>query len=159
MLISSPSRNWSAQESKVLFPLCSFKQCAAHTQRWVGKAIWLYSSKNWNKENNCNAWVNLYRSGAAIELEPVDEVYRFHRNRMMCVRQTSRCEPNTSMVADEIAKIESQCNDMWNKTSSCIKEEWLDLGLEIADDGHRTVTKLWDICIHTQVYCANCKTS
>ncbi len=32
------------------------------------------------------------------------------------------------MVVDEIAQIESQRKryDMWNKTSSCIKEEWLD---------------------------------
>ncbi len=51
------------------------------------------------------------------------------------------------MVADEIAKIESQRkrNDMWNKASSCIKEEWLNEVLEIADDGHRMVTKLRDI--------------
>ncbi len=32
------------------------------------------------------------------------------------------------MVEDEIDQIESQRkrNDMWNKTSLCIKEEWLD---------------------------------
>ncbi len=30
-------------------------------QRWVGKAIWLYSSKNWKRENKCNARVNRYR--------------------------------------------------------------------------------------------------
>ncbi len=32
------------------------------------------------------------------------------------------------MVVDEIAQIEIQRkrNDMWNKTFSCIKEEWLD---------------------------------
>ncbi len=45
-------------------------------------------------------------------------------------------------MAEEMAQIESQRNDMWNKTSSCIKEEWLDEVLEIADDGHRTVTNL-----------------
>ncbi len=49
------------------------------------------------------------------------------------------------MVAEEIAQIKSQRNDMWNKTSLCIKEEWLDEVLEIADDGHRMLTKLWDI--------------
>ncbi len=59
------------------------------------------------------------------------------------------------MVVDEIAQIESQRkhNDMWNKMSSCIKEEWLDEVLEIADDGHRTVTKLRDIYSHTGVLC------
>ncbi len=39
-------------------------------------------------------------------------VYRFHRKRKNDVRQTSRCKSNTSMVADEIAQIESQHNDM-----------------------------------------------
>ncbi len=45
----------------------------------------------------------------------------------MCAKM-SRCKPNTSMVAEEIAQIESQRkhSDMCNKTSSCIKEEWLD---------------------------------
>ncbi len=97
-------------------------------QRWVRKAIWLYSTMNWKKEKNCNAQVNPYRACAAIELEPVNAVYRFHRKRKNDVRQTSGCKPNTSMVADEIAQIQSQCkhSDMWNKTSSCIKEEWLD---------------------------------
>ncbi len=58
--------------------------------------------------------MNRYRVDVAIELEPVNAVYRFHRKRKNDVRQTSRCKPNTSMVADEIAKIESQrkCNDM-----------------------------------------------
>ncbi len=58
--------------------------------------------------------LNHYRAGAAIELEPANAVYRFHRKRKIDVRQTSRCKPNTSMVADEIAQIESQRkrNDM-----------------------------------------------
>ncbi len=47
------------------------------------------------------------------------------------------------MVADEIAQIENQRkrNDMRNKTSSCIKEEWHDEVLEIADDGAQNGTK------------------
>ncbi len=49
-----------------------------------------------------------FRAGAAIELEPVNSVYRFHRKRKNDVRQTSRYKPNTSMVADEITQIESQ---------------------------------------------------
>ncbi len=53
-----------------------------------------------------NARVNRYRAGAAIE--PVNAVYRFHRKWKNVVRQTSRCKPNTSMVADGIAHIESQ---------------------------------------------------
>ncbi len=66
----------------------------------------------------------------AIELESVNAVNRFHRKteREWCASNESLKKPNTSMVADEIAQIESQCkrNDMWNKTTSCIKEEWLD---------------------------------
>ncbi len=32
------------------------------------------------------ARVNRYRAAAAIELEPVNAVYRFHRKRMMCAK-------------------------------------------------------------------------
>ncbi len=71
-----------------------------------------------------NARVNRYRAGAAIE--PVNAVYRFHRKWKNVVRQTSRCKPNTSMVADGIAHIESQRKRNDVKTSSCIKAEWLD---------------------------------
>ncbi len=57
---------------------------------------------------NCDARVNRSRAGAAIELEPVNAVYRFHRKRKNDVCQTSRCKPNTSMIEDEITPIESQ---------------------------------------------------
>ncbi len=41
---------------------------------------------NLKKENNCDARVNRSSAGAAIELEPVNAVYRFHRKRKNDVR-------------------------------------------------------------------------
>ncbi len=41
------------------------------------------------------AMLGRFRAGAAVELEPVNSVYRFHRKRKNDVRQTSRCKPNT----------------------------------------------------------------
>ncbi len=68
----------------------------------------------------------------AIELEPVNAVTGFIERlkendvcQMSSFRKFLPKKPNnTSMVADKIAQIESQRNDMQNKTSSCIKEEW-----------------------------------
>ncbi len=57
----------------------------------------------------------------------MNAVYRFHRKRKDDVRQTSCCKPNTSKVADEIAKIESQRkrNDMGKKRPHVLKKSGL----------------------------------
>ncbi len=90
----------------------------------------------------------------SLELEPV-ECVQVHRKRMMCAKRVA-VETEYFNCCGAL-NMRTNANYMWNKTSSCIKEEWLDYVLEIVEDGHRTVKQNSETFSysHTQLYCAN----